>query len=183
MEEHMSITGGKVILRAAKGPDLGMLLNLSRDPEIVKVTKGYQSLSAGMHPAYRSCFLPVPSDGLRRIIAAREKPEEGLGIIMLSDIDTGNKTAQIQIKILRMFRGRGYGRDAVETLVSWAFRELHLNCICSHILEDNTASRRLFEVCGFRQEGLHEGRTDAEGHCRKVCVYVRREVTSSCKML
>ena len=40
MEEHMSITGGKVILRAAKGPDLGMLLNLSRDPEIVKVTKG-----------------------------------------------------------------------------------------------------------------------------------------------
>ena len=97
MEEHMSITGGKVILRAAKRPDLGMLLNLSRDPEIVKVTKGYQSLSAGMHPAYRSCLLPVPSDGLRRIIAAREKPEEGLGIIMLSDIDTGNKTAQIQI--------------------------------------------------------------------------------------
>ncbi len=28
MEEHMSITGGKVILRAAKRPDLGMLLNL-----------------------------------------------------------------------------------------------------------------------------------------------------------
>ena len=176
MEGYGEITGRKVILRAEKTEDREMLLGLIRDPEIVKVTKGYQSLVPAVHSVDRSGFLPASAGSLRRIIAVREDPETGIGIIMLSDIDTESRTAQIQIKLLRSARGRGYGRDAVNTLVSYSFRELGLSCICSNILEDNTASRRLFEACGFRQEGMHESRADKNGHCRKVCSYVKRNM-------
>lgn len=174
MEDDRNIMGSKVILRAARVQDQGMFLGLTWDPEIVKVTKGYQSPVPGRYSINRSGFLRVSAGGLRRIIADQEDPEKGLGVIMLSDLNKENRMAQIQIKLLRSARGRGYGRDAVNTLVSYSFRELGLSCICSNILEDNTASRRLFEACGFQQEGMHESRADKNGHCRKVCSYVKR---------
>ena len=120
MEGYGEITGRKVILRAEKTEDREMLLGLIRDPEIVKVTKGYQSLVPAVHSVDRSGFLPASAGSLRRIIAVREDPETGIGIIMLSDIDTESRTAQIQIKLLKTARRRGYGRDAVDTLVSYA---------------------------------------------------------------
>ena len=42
MADDRNITGSKVILRAAGMQDQGMLLGLTWDPEIVKVTKGYR---------------------------------------------------------------------------------------------------------------------------------------------
>lgn len=179
MADDRNITGSKVILRAAGMQDQGMLLGLTWDPEIVKVTKGYRSPATGRYPRYRPGFLPVPAGGFCRVIADQKDPEAGLGIIMLSDLDQENRTAKMQIKLLRSARGRGYGRDAVDALVSYAFRELGLDCICSSILEDNTASRRLFEACGFLQEGIHESRADRNGHCRKVCSYVKRDAGPS----
>lgn len=173
MERFGDIAGKRVILRAAYGQDWGVLLTLSGDPGIGKVTKGYQRSAVSAYRMGASCFRPVPADSFRRIIADQEDPDTGLGVIMLSDMDAENGTAQIYIKLLEPARGRGYGQDAVDALVTYAFRELGLKCICSSILEDNTASRKLFEACGFRLEGIHEGRADRKGRCRKVCTYVR----------
>lgn len=174
MEHEISITGDRVILRAAGEQDLKMLQSLIRDPEIVKVTKGYQNPVSRKSPADRDCFWPVPVGSLRRVIADRKDPGPGLGLIMLSGMDEEKGTAQIYIKLLKSARGRGYGRDAVEALVSYAFEALSLNGIYSGILEDNMASRRLFEACGFRREKTHEGSTDRDGNSRRVCIYVRK---------
>lgn len=169
------MTDSRVILREAGGQDMGMLLSLGQDPGIGKVTKGYQKPAFGARRRYSACFLPVPSGCIRRVVADREHPDEGLGIVMLTDMDSENKTAQIYIKLLPSARGKGYGRDAVNAMVSYAFQELALNGISSGVLEDNTASRRLFEACGFRLEETKERRTDQSGHGRKVCTYVKRD--------
>lgn len=174
MEDGRNITGSKVVLREIEKQDRGMLLGLIRDPEIVKVTKGYQSPVPAVYSMNSSGFLQVPAGSFRRIIADQEDPETGLGIIMLSDVNTAGRSAQIQIKLVKYARGKGYGRDAVNALVCYAFQEMGLICVSSSILEDNMASRRLFEACGFRQEGIHESRADKNGHCRKVCSYVKR---------
>ncbi|MBN1269156.1 MAG: GNAT family N-acetyltransferase [Kiritimatiellae bacterium] len=51
-------------------------------------------------------------------------------------------------------RGRGYGREIVRTCVRYAFDVLGLHRVESRILEENTASIRLYEQCGFVREGL-----------------------------
>ncbi len=175
MEKEVGITGRKVLLRAAEEQDRVLLLGLIQDPEIVKVTKGYRSPVFGGSPQDGVRFLQVPAGCFRRVIADREHPESGLGIIQLSDLDGKSKTAQIHIKLLKSARGRGYGRDAVNILVSYAFEDLLLDSIRSCILENNTASRRLFEACGFRLEEMHKSSTDRDGRSRKVCTYVRRK--------
>ncbi len=170
-EGPMDIEGKKVILRHVEGQDREIFWNLSRDPEIIKVTKGYARPITCAYQMNRQSFGQSSACSIRRIIADKESPGTGLGIIMLSHIDSENGTAEIHIKLIKSARGRGYGQDAVNTLVSYAFHELRLNCICSNILEYNTASRKLFERCGFLQENTYVSRTDQEGNCRRVCFY------------
>ena len=40
------------------------------------------------------------------------------------------------------------------TIMKYCFEELQLNKLYSTILEDNTASRKLYEKCGWEEEGI-----------------------------
>jgi RimJ/RimL family protein N-acetyltransferase len=51
-------------------------------------------------------------------------------------------------------RGKGYGTDAVKTMVKYAFDELRLHCVYANIISYNDVSVRLFERCGFQREGV-----------------------------
>lgn len=170
----MDITGRKVILRAADMQDRAMLQDLIQDPEVMKVTGGYGGTASRLQwrSRVRPFLAPDTPGSLRRVIADREIPETGLGIIMLTRMDSGQGTAEIYIKLAGPFRGRGYGRDTINTIIAYAFRELGLKQICSRVLEYNTASQRLFEACGFQQEKIHKGGTDGDGRCRTVYSYV-----------
>ena len=167
----MKMIGKKVVLRDAGMQDHELLQSLIYDPEIVKVTGGYGNAGLWTLRSGRSGYGPVASGGLRKIIADQEEEQTGIGMILLSHVDAENKTAEVYIKLLRAARGRGYGRDAVSVLVSCAFRELGLDHIYASILEYNTASRRLFESCGFQWEHTRKTRADQEGRCKNVCRY------------
>lgn len=167
----MDAAGDKVILRGMKEQDRELLLNLVEDPEITKVTGGYPcSLSCDRQMRW-FCSLPESAGNLRGIIGDKESPAEGLGIIILSDVSSKYKTAEIYIKLIKSARRKGYGQDAVNVLVSYAFHELGLKQIYANILKHNLASRRLFEKCGFKQEGTYKSREYKEGRYRNVCKY------------
>jgi RimJ/RimL family protein N-acetyltransferase len=68
-------------------------------------------------------------------------------------------------------RGKGYGTDAVNTMVQYAFKELRLNCICANILSYNEASVKLFERCGFKREGVLRQRVFKKGHFVDMLAY------------
>ena len=77
-----------------------------------------------------------------------------IGTIILSNIDMKNGTAEVHVKLaVANNRGKGYGTDAVNTIVKYAFNEMRLNCIYAEILEYNQPSIKLFEKCGFKKEG------------------------------
>lgn len=167
----MKLAGKKVILRAAGAQDGRLLQELIHDPETRKVTGGYRS--AGPFIPQMDWFgSGTDASGvLRRIIADQTEKETGLGIILLSHVEEDSGAAEIYIKLVREARGRGYGQDAVEVLLFWAFQKLGLGHVCANILEHNTASLRLFEACGFRRERTQKTRADREGYCRTVYGY------------
>lgn len=166
----MKIEGNKVILREMGEQDQEMLLNLIQDPEIEKMTGGYSSPVSYEHQINWFRSQSDSAGSVRCIVADKEKPETGLGILILSNVNEINGTAELYIKLLRQARGMGYGADSVNTLVCYAFRERKLSCICSKILEDNIASRRMFEKCGFKQMGICKSKIK-DGCCRNVCSF------------
>ena len=77
-----------------------------------------------------------------------------LGDIQIANIDWRHRTATIGYGLSKAsHRGKGYGTDALLTILAFAFDELDLHRISANTAEYNTASSRVLEKCGFVQEG------------------------------
>ncbi len=160
----MNIYGEKIVLRAIGENDAKLLLNLINDPETERMLGGSSfpvSLLSQQNWIKRQS---ENSDALRCIVAERSQEELGLGTVILSDIDRKNGTAQVHIKMgVENCRGKGYGTDAINTIVEYAFKEMRLHCIYSEVLEYNEISRKLFEKCGFSVDGILRDRIYKNG--------------------
>lgn len=174
----MNIYGNKVILRALKSDDAVMLMELLNDPEIENMIGG-KSFPVSYEGQCRWMENQLENHGvLRCIVADKEAPEEGVGTVILSDIDHVNGTAQIHIKLdAKRGQRKGYGLDAVKTMTSYAFDEMRLNCIYAVIACYNEPSIGLFQKAGFMREGELRSRIFKKGNYHNCYMYsaVRQE--------
>ena len=150
----MLIYGEKIVLRAVEESDNAMLLSLINDPD-TEMMLGGSSWPVSEAEQLRWFEHQEKSRDVLRCIVALQENSKAIGTIILSDIDQKNATGHIHIKMSKDGgRGKGYGTDAVNTMVQYAFEELRLNCIYANILSYNEASIKLFERCGFKRDGV-----------------------------
>ena len=75
-----------------------------------------------------------------------------IGNCMYYDINDRRKEAELGILIgNRDYWGRGYGSDAVKTLINYVFSSTHLTKIYLHTLEENHRARRSFTKSGLSE--------------------------------
>ena len=159
----MLIYGEKIVLRAVEKADNTMLLSLINDPD-TEMMLGGSSWPVSESDQLKWFEHQEHSRDVLRCIVALQNDGRALGTIILSDIDQKNATGHIHIKMLKDGgRGRGYGTDAVKTMVRYAFEELRLNCIYANILAYNDASIKLFERCRFKKDGVLRQRVYKKG--------------------
>lgn len=167
----MLINGEKIVLRAIEREDNVVLLALINDPETEMMLGGSSWPVSEREQIQWYEQLEKNRNILRGIVALKDD-SKAIGTVILSDIDHKNGTAQIHIKMTAgEARGKGYGTDAVKTLVGYAFRELRLNCIYAEILSYNTPSVKLFEKCGFQKDGVLRARVYKNGQFVNVYSY------------
>lgn len=157
----MFVKGNNVLLRAIELKDAELLRSMMNDEAIEEMMWGY-SFPVSEHQQ-RKWIENLPSDPstFRAII---ETENTAVGTIILSDIDLRNGNAEIHIKLCgKENRGKGYGTAAVKALIQYAFQELRLNCVYCRVKEDNLASQKMFEKCGFIQEGRLRSRVYRHG--------------------
>jgi RimJ/RimL family protein N-acetyltransferase len=83
--------------------------------------------------------------------AITERDEQALGWVIL--IPRREGVQEIGYIVRPDCGGRGFAREAVAAVIEYGFSELGLRRIMADIDPDNTASIRLVEALGFRQEG------------------------------
>lgn len=77
-----------------------------------------------------------------------------IGFVALHSVEFNNQAARLAIGIGDVkFRGGGYGREAMELILGYAFLELNLNRVGLDVIEYNAPARRLYEKQGFQEEG------------------------------
>ncbi|MBI5284420.1 MAG: GNAT family N-acetyltransferase [Chloroflexi bacterium] len=87
----------------------------------------------------------------RRSLAIEDAHGRHIGNAMYYNIDTIRREAEIGITIgEREYWGKGYGADAVQTLVRHIFRATGFRRIYLKTLDWNTRAQRSFEKAGFR---------------------------------
>lgn len=159
----MLIYGEKIVLRGIELADNAMLLSLINDPE-TEMMLGGSSWPVSESEQLRWFEHQERRCDILRCIVSLQDDSKAIGTVILSDIDQKNGTTHIHIKMSKDGgRGKGYGTDAVNTIVKYAFEELRLNCIYANILSYNEVSIRLFEKCGFKQEGVLRQRIFKKG--------------------
>ncbi len=150
----MIIKHEDVTLRAVEESDMELLREMINNPEIENMVAGSSFPVSSF--AQRKWFenLLNNKNELRLIIDT--DTYGSIGTITLTKIDWKNRNSQLNIKITNKkdLYGKGYGSKATKALIKYAFEQLNMQCIYSHILEYNIASQRLHEKIGFKKEGI-----------------------------
>ena len=63
------------------------------------------------------------------------------------------REAELGYEIAPRFWGRGYATEAAQAVLAFGFEDLHLHNIWASCIAENTASVRVLEKLGMRQEG------------------------------
>jgi RimJ/RimL family protein N-acetyltransferase len=89
------------------------------------------------------------------IFGIRTRKELSLiGFVALGNINSSTREAWVGIAIGdRGYQGRGYGADAMNIIVRFAFLELNLNRISLDVFQYNNRGIRSYEKVGFKLEG------------------------------
>lgn len=78
-----------------------------------------------------------------------------IGDIALQDIDSTNRNANIRVNISEEEnQGRGYGSEAMELMLGYAFGVLNLHRIELNVFNYNDRALHVYEKLGFMQEGV-----------------------------
>jgi RimJ/RimL family protein N-acetyltransferase len=79
---------------------------------------------------------------------------ELIGNVNLHRFFESNRRCEVGYAIASAHQGRGYATEALAAVIEYGFRTLDLNRFEADINPANTASARVLERLGFRQEGL-----------------------------
>lgn len=148
------ILKGKVItLRAVEEEDLEMLRCIINDPEVERLLVGWAYPISKYQQ--KQWFINSSNSPEKRFIIDTEN-HGPIGLVVIGDIDWKNRTAVTGIKIGdKKYRGKGFGTDAIMTVMRYAFEELQLNKLETGILDYNTASLKLHcGRCVWKLEGI-----------------------------
>ena len=90
-------------------------------------------------------------DGQLRLIIEEQQGDEKItvGCLDLFDLDPRNGRAAVGIYIAPAFRGKGYGKQALQQLDDYTFGFLHLRLLYAFVSHRNTASQQLFRQAGY----------------------------------
>jgi RimJ/RimL family protein N-acetyltransferase len=152
----MLLTGERVRLREFRREDVPAIQAWVNDVEINQYL-GFWRTPQSLVETERfveRCLTQDAAHGVELAICLKDDPEERyVGACGLS-IDTRNRWASLGIVIGRKdLHGQGLGRDAILTMLDYAFGFLDLNKVNLDHAEFNERASRCYRACGFREEG------------------------------
>lgn len=169
------LRGAHVELTAIRDVDCETLFQWINDREEVVHNASYSPVHEGSHVAWFESVRNRPDV----VIFAIRAVSDGrlIGSCQLRDIDHRHSTAELQIRIGALEnRGKGYGTEAVQLLLTHAFRDIGLARVQLHVFATNPRAIRAYEKAGLRTEGLLRSAAYVDGgRCDVVMMGILRD--------
>lgn len=148
--EQRTLRTGRLVLEPL-GPDhLEGLWRGLQDPESRRLTGTHASFTREQIVAW----LASRADAHDRADWAILHGGAFIGEIVLNDLDADNRSVGLRMSLIgpEVF-GRGYGTEALRAVVAHAFDDVGLHRISLEVFAFNPRARRVYENCGFTEEG------------------------------
>jgi RimJ/RimL family protein N-acetyltransferase len=168
------LQGERVRLRALEADDAATMWRWYRDREF-SVLDGniYGTSLAAVEAFVRELGTPSYTDASFGI-----EDEHGalIGIVRLKRGAPEDRRADFGIAIAREHWNQGYGTDATRTVLRFAFGEMNLHRVALGVLDYNTRARRVYDKCGFIEEGrLRAARYRSGRWCDEILMAILAE--------
>jgi len=166
----VALTGTRTRLRAVEPADAEALYRWINDPEVTEYLSARYPTSLGEERAWAG--RAAGHTGYARVTLAIETLDgELIGICLLRGQTPEDRTAELSIDVgEKRHWGRGYGGDAVVTLLRFAFHEMNLRRVFLRVDAPHRAAVGLYEKLGFRHEGKQRALHWTRGGAREVAV-------------
>lgn len=157
-----SLKGSKVTLRPGDESDIYLLSKWYNDVELNKLA-GWSDSKVTVQKLRYNISRSFGYDPMNLMIDNEEgKP---IGTIQLYDFNEQDKSCKLGIRIGdRNYWGKGYGEDAVNTLLEYAFMKIDIYRVTLRVYEYNERAVKCYLKCGFQYEGRlrHSAYIDGE---------------------
>jgi len=145
------IYGQKTRLRRVERDDIPTFVRWFTDPEVREFLTIYQPFSTAEEEKWFEAQL---DDRDSEMFAIETADGVHIGNIALHNVNWQYRHAGLGIVIgEKEYWGKGYGSDAVRTLVRFAFQEMNMHRVFLRVRDDNARGIRAYEKCGFQHEG------------------------------
>jgi len=152
----ITLKGTKIYLRALEPEDLEFVYAVENNEAIWEVSNTQTPYSRFLIRQYlENAHQDIYEAKQLRLAICKNNSAEALGLIDLFDFDPKNKRAGVGIIILEENnRYSGYGSEALDLLIRYAFEQLQLHQLYANISTENIASLSLFATFGFEKIGV-----------------------------
>lgn len=141
-----------VLLRAMEPEDLELLYQIENDYDLWQVGCTNVPYSRYvLHDYIASATGDIFTDKQLRLIITDSSKTNVVGIADLVNFNPQHLRAEVGLVIQKAYRGQGYGRAAMEELVTYAQEVLHLHQLYALVAQDNADCLRLFKSVGFQE--------------------------------
>jgi RimJ/RimL family protein N-acetyltransferase len=103
-----------------------------------------------------------PSRSIKKVIALKPTPHQMLGSVRLH-IDSATNSCELGFWVAEPHWGKGYATEAAAFMVAHAFQHLDHSIIQADFNTDNPESGRVLQRIGFREIGMGEDFSVAQG--------------------
>jgi RimJ/RimL family protein N-acetyltransferase len=142
------IKGEKILLRPLNGADLEVICQWEAAQHIATAAFEHSSRRLTVSEEYMSRI----NARTTRMFAIEAEDGTLIGDIGLVEINWRRSEAELVVRIGHpKYLGKGYGHDAISSLLDYVFSTTRLDRIYLRVLADNLRAVRCFERCGFRK--------------------------------
>ena len=151
----MSILKGTYsYLRALEPEDLQFLFSSENDDSFWEISNTQTPYSKYILKKYiENSHQDIYEAKQYRFVICNSK-DLPVGMIDLFDFNPQHHRVGVGILLLAQEQGKGYGKEALEIIINYAFSYLNVHQIYANITEDNMISISLFEKLNFKKTGL-----------------------------
>lgn len=151
----VSLKGENIYLRALEPEDLDFVYEIENDTSLWVLSDTQTPYSRFLIKQYLENAQQDIFEAKQLRLAICTLEGIAIGLIDVFDFDIKNRRAGIGILIKdKVNRYKGIGKEALDLLVTYCFKTLHLHQVYANISEMNSASLNLFENNGFKKIGL-----------------------------
>lgn len=148
------LKGERIQLRAVEPEDLDLMFQIENDTAIwaygnANVPYSRYALRRYIEESNSDLYL---DEKLRMVISTLNG--DSVGFVDLQNFDARHNRAEVGIALLSEWRGMKLGKEALDVLIDYAAKHLHLHQVYAIVANDNQVAMRLFIGAKFKPSGM-----------------------------